>query len=112
MKRQHLRRDQLEAVADVFAVLAEPTRLEILQFLNEGECTVGKLVEGLGAKQANVSKQLGILHDAGLLERQRRGSQVFYSIREPMVFDLCGLVCRKLKLDAEKQARLFANVGK
>ena len=66
----------------------------------------------LGAKQANVSKQLGILFDAGLLSRVRRGSQVFYSVREPMIFDLCGLVCRKLRTDAERQLQLFRRAAR
>ncbi len=102
-----LDRLQLEGVARLFQVLAEPTRLEILQQLKEERCSVGDLVAALGAKQANVSKQLGVLFDAGLVLRERHGSQVFYSIREPMIFDLCGLVCKKLHRDAARQADLF-----
>jgi DNA-binding transcriptional ArsR family regulator len=106
----HLEPDQLEGVARLFGVLAEPTRLAILQELKETPRSVGELVDVLGAKQANVSKQLGILHAAGLLDRRREGSQVIYSIREPMIFELCGLVCGKLRRDAEHQARLFRKV--
>lgn len=112
MQKRMLDRKQLEAVAELFGVLAEPTRLEILQALQEGPRPVGDLVDTLGAKQANVSKQLGTLYDAGLLDRQRQGTQIFYSIREPLIFELCGLVCRKLKQDADAQAQLFAQVGK
>src|SRR5579859_1603816 len=107
MGKSNLDRSQLISVAKLFAILAEPTRLEILQQLNEGTRSVGELVERLDAKQANVSKQLGILHEAELVVRERRGSQVFYSISEPMVFDLCSLVCRKLHRDAERRAELF-----
>ena len=106
-KSAGLDRDQLEGVARLFQVLAEPTRLEILQQLREAPSSVGDLVAALQAKQANVSKQLGVLHDAGLVQRRRDGSQVFYSIREPMIFDLCGLVCKKLQRDAQRQAELF-----
>lgn len=104
-----LGREQLEAVARLFRVLAEPTRLEILQTLNENARSVNDLVERLGAKQANVSKQLGILHAAGLLARERHGSEVHYSIREPMIFELCELVCGKLQRDAERLAASFPN---
>jgi DNA-binding transcriptional ArsR family regulator len=98
-----LDRGNLERVARLFGALAEPTRLAILQRLKEGPLAVKELVEALGAKQANVSKQLGVLYDAGLLERRREGGLVLYSISEPMIFDLCALVCDKLRRDAERQ---------
>lgn len=99
-----LDRASLEAVARLFGALAEPTRLAILQALKGGARPVGELVEALGAKQANVSKQLGLLFDAGLLSRERRGNQVYYSIREAVIFELCDLVCAKIRRDAERQA--------
>ena len=43
-----------------------------------------------GSKQANVSKQLGILYDAGLLGRVRAGNRVIYAMREPVIFGWCG----------------------
>ncbi len=103
-----LKPDQLDAVARFFRVLAEPTRLAILQELRRNPRTVNELVESLGAKQANVSKQLGILFDAGLLDRKRSGNSVVYSIREPAIFELCEIVCGKLKRDAEKRYAAFA----
>jgi DNA-binding transcriptional ArsR family regulator len=99
---------QLDAVARLFRVLAEPTRLAILQELRRDPRSVNELVESLGAKQANVSKQLGILFDAGLLDRERSGNCVVYSIREPAIFELCEIVCGKLKRDAERQYAAFA----
>ncbi len=103
MADRALDRGSLEAVARLFAVLAEPTRLAILQELKEGPRAVSELGERLGAKQANISKQLGILHAAGLLARARDGNLVRYSVAEPMIFELCELVCGKLRRDAERQ---------
>lgn len=94
--------EQLRAVAGMFAVLAEPTRLAILQELQAGPLPVGVLAERLDAKQANVSKQLGILFDAGLVDRRRLGNMVEYAIADPLVFELCELVCGKLKREAER----------
>jgi DNA-binding transcriptional ArsR family regulator len=102
-----LGREQLEAVAALFGVLAEPTRLAILQALRGGGRSVGSLVDELDARQANISKQLGILYAAGLLARERHGNEVHYSIREPMIFELCELVCGKLRRDAERQVNAF-----
>jgi DNA-binding transcriptional ArsR family regulator len=102
-----LGREQLVAVANLFGVLAEPTRLAILQALRAGGRSVGSLVDELDARQANISKQLGVLHTAGLLARERHGNEVHYSIRDAMIFELCELVCGKLRRDAERQAEAF-----
>ena len=100
---QLLDRGPLESVARLFGILAEPTRLEILQLLKRRPQSVTDLVEALGAKQANVSKQLGVLYAAGLVARERDGKLVRYMIAEPMIFELCELVCGKLRRDAERQ---------
>lgn len=105
--REKLGEAQLRAVAGLFAVLSEPTRLRMLQMLRDGPATVTQVVEGLGIKQGNASKQLGILHAAGVLGREKVGLTVRYSIRMPLVLDLCSLVCGRLREEAEARARAF-----
>ena len=97
---------QLERVANLFRAFSEGTRLAIIQELKSCELSVSEIVERLTTSQANVSKQLKILHDAGLVTRRKQGTQVLYQIADPMVFELCGLVCDKLNRDALKPARL------
>ena len=97
---------QLERVANLFRAFSEATRLAIIQELKTGEMSVSEIVELLTTSQANVSKQLKLLHDAGLVTRPKQGTQVLYQIADPMVFELCGLVCEKLNRDALKPARL------
>jgi len=80
--------------------MSETTRLLILRELKDGALSVGELVVRLDTSQANVSKQLKTLHDAGLLLREKSGNTVYYSITEPMVMDMCKLVCDKLNRDA------------
>lgn len=86
-------RKVIEAVARRFKVLGEPQRLLILQSLESGEKTVGRLVTLLGANQPNVSRHLQALFDVGLVARRRNGNSVTYSVSDPIVFKLCGLVC-------------------
>lgn len=88
---------QLEYVASRFKVLGEPMRLRILHTLQEGERTVTQIVEATGASQANVSKHLGILSRAGMVGRRKEGLNVFYSITDPVIFELCDLVCNRLR---------------
>lgn len=93
----------LERVAATFALFSEPVRLALLQELQQGELCVSDFVRILGLSQAHISRQLSILHDGGLLTRDRKGVQVFYSIADPMVFTLCEEVCGKLARDAKAE---------
>ena len=97
--------EALEMVAARFRAMGEPLRLRILQQLETGEQSVSALALSVGSTQPNVSKHLRILQDAGLLERRQQGTSAFYSIADPMVFELCDLVCSKLR------DRLEAQVG-
>jgi DNA-binding transcriptional ArsR family regulator len=98
--------EQLERVAGLFRAFAEPTRLAILQELKAGEASVSDIVAALTTSQANVSKQLKQLHDAGVVSRRKQGTQVLYAIADGMVFELCSMVCEKLNRDATKPAKL------
>ncbi|MCB1228859.1 MAG: winged helix-turn-helix transcriptional regulator [Verrucomicrobiae bacterium] len=103
-------RESLIRVAEMFRVFSEPTRLAILQLLKDQPYSVNDLVEQLETSQANVSKQLKTLYEADLLFREQRGNQVFYSIKEKMVYDLCELVCDKLNRSARASAEVFYQI--
>ena len=106
-KNKQLTSSQLAAVARLFSVLSESSRLVLLQALHAGPLTVNELVEATGMKQANVSKQLAILHDHHLVKRERDGTFIRYEITDPMVFSLCNLVCGKMKKDAQCAVAVF-----
>src|ERR1700751_1375602 len=60
--------------------VAEPTRLRLLVLCSRGELTVSELAEILGQSQPRVSRHLKLLCEAGLLDRFREGSWVFYRL--------------------------------
>ena len=60
--------------------VAEPSRLRILALCAQGELTVSELVDVLGQSQPRVSRHLKVLAEAGLLERLREGTWVFYRL--------------------------------
>lgn len=99
IEKPSLDRFSLERIAETFKLFGDATRLGILQALREGPRSVNDLVEVLGTTQANISKHLRLLRDGGLLESEKKGIQVFYSIGDDMVFPLCELVCGKLNRD-------------
>jgi DNA-binding transcriptional ArsR family regulator len=106
-KQRKMSASQMAAVARLFAVLSEPSRLILLQALHTGPLTVSQLVQACGMKQANVSKHLGVLHDHRLVKRQREGISIRYMIADPMIFSLCNLVCGKMERDTKCAAALF-----
>ena len=72
-------------------------RIKLLDALREGDTTVGELAERLGTSQQNVSKHLGVLHQAGIVGRTKQGTFVRYSITDDAVFALCDQVCGGLR---------------
>jgi DNA-binding transcriptional ArsR family regulator len=100
----------VEHVAERFRVLGDATRLSILHLLVErGELNVGEICVALdGASQANVSKHLRTLHEAGIVVRRPAGTAAYYSVTDPTIAQLCDIVCDRLKLQAAEDARTFA----
>ena len=78
-----LRRDHAEELATAFKAIADPGRLRLLSFIAaqpDAEACVCNLVQPLGLSQPTVSHHLKVLTEAGLLERERRGTWMFYRL--------------------------------
>jgi DNA-binding transcriptional ArsR family regulator len=83
----------VERAAACFQALADPTRLRILRELKEGDKSVQELVSRFRWSQANISRHLSVLSQAGLVKKAKRGSFVFYGIANDDILRLCDLVC-------------------
>lgn len=97
--------DALTQVAAYFQVLAEPTRLQILNLLRSKARNVGELAQLCGYSSANVSRHLTLLTQQGLVARESRGTSAFYSIADPSIYELCDLVCGNIARRFEHAAR-------
>ena len=86
----------LSRVAEYFKILSETSRLQILCSLKSGSKNVSEIMEITQLGQANVSKHLKVLTQAGMVERQPQGVSVFYEIADSTIFELCNLVCDRL----------------
>jgi ArsR family transcriptional regulator len=96
----------LDRMAGWFRMLADPTRLMILRTLMiNGEMSVGRVIEATGGSQANVSKHLKLMAEAGLLVRRKEGLQVFYGLQSPVIEKLCYLVGDTIYRDLETQTQ-------
>lgn len=107
----------LEALPDVaayFQALSEPTRLQLLNILREGERNVGEMAQLCGTTAANVSRHLSLLTKHGMVRRESRGTSVYYSIADQAVYDLCELVCGNIarQMQRTQEARqAFTRTG-
>lgn len=108
MNAMKLSNDILVLVANQFRVLSEPLRLQILQYLEDGEKTVNEIVEATGASQPNISKHLRVMHEAGILVRRQEKNSAFYAVADMSIFTMCETVCGTLKKKAAEQAKLMA----
>ncbi len=97
----------LAAVADYFKVLSEVSRLQILHCLRSRSMNVMELCEATGLGQANLSKHLKVLTQAGILSRQPKGTSAYYEIADPIVFEFCTLACDRISEQLRQQAERF-----
>jgi len=73
--------ETIDMVAAMLRVIGDPTRIRLMEVLNQGgRVTGGGLAARLGISQQAVSKQLGVLHQAGIVSRRRAGAWVHYEL--------------------------------
>ncbi len=70
----------MQARADIFKALGHPARLSMVMALGEKERCVCELQALVGSDMSTVSKHLTVLRNVGLVEAEKRGKQVFYSL--------------------------------
>lgn len=97
----------VQYITEYFSILSEPMRLRILNLLRDGEKCVQELVEATETSQANVSKHLKVMLQAGILSRRSVGTSAYYRVEDELIFELCNLVCDRLATRIEQQARHF-----
>ena len=97
----------LELIAARFRALSEPMRLRLLNLLMGGEKSVGQLVEATGSSQANVSKHLSVLREAGMIAMRKEGLSSFCFIADPIVNELCEMMCSRLREEMESKVQAF-----
>lgn len=79
---------------EIFQALANPTRIAVMDELRDGELTVGDLVQRLKVEQSNLSQHLAILRARQIVLARKSGNQVFYSVRDTLIFKVLDLMRR------------------
>ena len=96
---------QFKARARVIKSLAHPTRLFIVDELSRNERCVAELTDMVGADMSTVSKHLSVLKSAGIVQDEKRGSQVIYFLRVPCILKFFGCVGEVMESVAEQQLK-------
>lgn len=81
-----------ERNAEIYKLLANPKRLEILNILKRQELAVEELVRALKLPKANVSQHLALLRHARLVTARRNGLNVYYKISDPKIVEPCRIL--------------------
>jgi DNA-binding transcriptional ArsR family regulator len=81
-------------VTSRLALLADPTRVRLLALLEQGEGTARDLAAGMVSTPQNVSRHLGLLHNAGIIARRREGACTVYSLVD---YSACRLLDQALE---------------
>lgn len=71
-----------------FKALADPTRRRILELLRAGEQSAGDLAAQFGTTNATISHHLAVLRDAGLIDDEKRGKYIYYSLNTSVMEDI------------------------
>lgn len=95
LSSEPLSQDSAERIAPLLKALADPVRLRLLSLVAShegGEACVCDLNDAFALSQPTISHHLKVLHEAGLLDREKRGVWVYYRARSDALAGLAGLI--------------------
>jgi ArsR family transcriptional regulator len=99
--RNKITKNRFEERARVIKAMAHPSRLFIIEELAKRERCVRELTDMIGSDVSTVSKHLSILREAGIITDEKRGLQVYYSLKMPCILNFFGCVENVLKARAD-----------
>ena len=98
---------RLNARAAVLKALAHPTRLWLLEQIQQQERCVCNLTDGINADISTVSKHLSILKQVGIVSSRRDGKQIYYRLETPCLLKMVGCVETVLEKTPKHKPRCF-----
>lgn len=98
--------------ADFFKALAHPIRLQIIEFLKNGEKNAGSIVKHLNIPQSSLSRHLLDLKEAGVLKSRQQGTAIYYGIEDHEIFQVLRPIAEMLRKKLKKTAMVLNSLGK
>jgi ArsR family transcriptional regulator, arsenate/arsenite/antimonite-responsive transcriptional repressor len=100
---------EVQPLARMFKALGDDTRLRIVALLSHGELCVCHLESALGLSQPNISRLLGVLRAAGVVEPRRSGNWVYYRLA-PQLDEFCKAHLKSLRSSLAKNGVLKKDI--
>jgi DNA-binding transcriptional ArsR family regulator len=97
--------------AEFFRLLGHPARVRILELLRDGEQSVGSLQSALGLDSSGTSQHLTAMRRQGLLESRRAGTSVYYSVKDPRMFQLLEVARQVLTGQLQETRELLGDLA-
>ena len=98
--------------ADFLKALSHPLRLQIIEFLKNGEKNVGNIIKALGIPQSSLSRHLTILREAGILKSRQQGTVIYYNIEDHDIFHVLRPIAEMLRKKLKKTETVLNSLGK
>jgi DNA-binding transcriptional ArsR family regulator len=94
----------VDGLTEIFRVLADPTRVRILDALSRSELCVGDLAQSLDVSESAVSHQLRLLRNTRIVRARREGRMIFYALDDRHVLALFRQCLRHVQEDGPSGA--------
>lgn len=86
------KREQFQKCAEIFKVMCNAKRLEIMTIIKDKEVTVNEISDLLGTRKSNTSQHLSYLRYVGIVSSRRDGKNIYYKLVDPKIVDACKIV--------------------
>ena len=100
----------LELKAEILKVLAQPTRLKILECLRQGEKCICEIVPTINGEQSNISRHISLMQKSHLVTTRKDGVKVMVNVKDPKIFEILDKVGAILKNQMKEQEKLLAQI--
>ncbi len=98
--------------ADFLKAVAHPLRLQVIEFLKNGEKKVGNIVKVLGIPQSSLSRHLLILREGGILKSRQEGTVIYYDIEDHDIFYVLRPIAQMLHKKLKKTESVLNILGR
>ena len=99
-----------ELKAEILRVLAQPTRMKILECLRKGERSIHEIIPDIHAEQSNVSRHIFLMQKNHIVTTRKDGVRVMVKVKDPEIFYILDRVSKILKDRFKEQEKLFSRI--
>jgi DNA-binding transcriptional ArsR family regulator len=100
----------IELKAEILKVLAQPTRLKILELLRNGERCICEIVPAINGEQSNISRHISLMQKSHLVTTRKDGVRVMVKVSDQKIFEILDKVSAILKNQMREQEKIFTQI--